>query len=292
MGTPAWDTLKKKASSIGHVSLDDVYIDGRFQRQVQPRQYQAIVREYHPEGVGLPLVGVVEGGDPEGSGRRYAVLDGQGRIRALWELQTASITGEADAVPGDVRAEVYGETDGGPLTDAEASLLFDLRNTKTLVTRRDKQRILRNGGNEALNRAAEQTEAAGFHLFPEGDSPATMPDVDGALSALNWGDKHDRPEFLTEVLTVMGDAYGRELGDFDADNGTVVFRALMVLMRDNPDADSEYLTSLLSARKPGRLTAEAYARKDPKAWRMYRQTSVADYIRELHNRHGAPSRLR
>lgn len=291
---PAWESLKKKTSEIVEVTLEDVYIDQRFQRQVEERQFERIAGNYHPQGIGIPLVAVVADGDPDGSGAEYASLDGQTRFRAMWKMNAEIITGQLTDISGEVpevlRCEVYGLGDEGPLSVDEAALLFLLRNNKTLVAKREKQRIQLAEGDPALRRAEQQVRAAGFRLFREGSEElATMPFVEAALSTMKWGDKKDRPEFLTEVLNVMGTAYGRDVGDVDP----VIFQAVTSIMRDNPDLNTAYFVeTILKPKTPARMLAEAFDWLPPRQNGVHRRTSVREYMKTLHNRRGAPTKLR
>jgi hypothetical protein len=213
----------------------------------------------------------------------------------MWKLNAEIITGErpsefgADEVPEFLRCEVYGLGDAGPLSVDEAALLFLLRNNKTLVAKREKQRIQLAEGNPALRRAERQVRAAGFRLFTEGGELATMPHVEAALSAMRWGDKKDRPEFLTEVLNVMGAAYGRDVGAIDP----VIFQAITSIMRDNPDLNTSYFVdTVLTTKTPARVLAEAFDWLPPRQNGVHRRTSVREYLKTLHNRRGAPAKLR
>lgn len=279
--SPARESLAKKSSDIIVVHLDDVYIDRRFQREISPRSTQRIVESFHPQGLGLPLVAVVAGGDPLNSGRPYASLDGQNRFLALRHMWQEQENGErpGGTVPEQIRVEAYG-TDG-PLTVEEAALLFNLRNNKTLVSRSEKQRIAATSGNPELLRVTELVEMAGFTSFTDDEgNPPTMPHVDVALQVVRWGDKRDRPMFLAEVLEVMGNAWGREVGSVDPD----IFRAVYRIMRDNPDVNTDALTTVLKRRQPNNLVAEALGRRPPQALNIRRYTSVRDFIKVEFNK--------
>lgn len=274
--SPAWDSLKKRDSEIISIHLSDVYIDRRFQRVITPGSTQKIVQDFHPQGLGLPLVAVVQGGDPQKSGCPYASLDGQNRFLALREL--AELDKEA---PREVRVEAYGVDGDGPLAVEEAALLFTLRNNKTLVRKSEKQRIALSSGNPDLLRAAELTEMAGFTFFEDDEgNPPTMPHVDVALQIVRWGDKRDRPVFLAEVLEVMGNAWGREPGSVDPD----ILRAVYRIMRDNPELNTIVLSQVLKRRTPHNLVAEAKGKRPPKALNIRTYTSIRDFIKMEFNR--------
>jgi hypothetical protein len=233
------------------------------------------VEDFHAQGLGLPLVAVVSGGDPRNSGRPYASLDGQNRFLALRELV------EAGRDIPEIRVEAYGVGADGPLTVEEAALLFTLRNNKTLVRRSERQRIALSSGSPELIRASELAEAAGFTFF-EGDNgePATMPHVDVALQIVRWGDKKDRPAFLTEVLDVIGDAWGRDPGSVDPD----ILRAVYRIMRDNPEINTHVLSQILGRRQPHNLVAEAKGKRPPRALNIRTYTSIRDFIKMEFNK--------
>jgi hypothetical protein len=81
-----WETLKMKHSQILKVSLGDIYIDPRFQRALGEHRKDQIKEEFHPEGIGILVVATIQGGDPSGSGRTYACIDGQTRFIATGQL--------------------------------------------------------------------------------------------------------------------------------------------------------------------------------------------------------------
>jgi hypothetical protein len=279
--SPAWDSLNKHRSEIVIIHLEDVYIDRRFQRVITPGSTQKIVDDFHEQGVGLPLVAVVKNGDPNSSGRPYASLDGQNRFLALREMAEEVRRGERPRVPEEIRVEAYGVGADGPLTVEEAALLFTLRNNKTLVRRSERQRIAMSSGSPELIRASEQAEAAGFTFFEDDEgNPATMPHVDTALQIVRWGDRRDRDQFLTEVLDVMGDAWGRDPGSVDPD----ILRAVFRIMRDNPEINTTVLSQVLSRRQPHNLVAEAKGKRPPKALNIRTYTSIRDFIKMEFNR--------
>jgi hypothetical protein len=84
-----WETLKMKNSDIRRVPLDSIYIDPRFQRPLGEHRKDQIKDEYHPQGIGIVVLATIQGGDPSGSGRQYASIDGQTRLVACWS-RTAS----------------------------------------------------------------------------------------------------------------------------------------------------------------------------------------------------------
>jgi hypothetical protein len=247
----AWETLRMRHSEIRRVPLDSIYVDPRFQRALGSHRKDQILNEYHPEGIGTVVVATVKGGDPADSGRTYASIDGQTRLVALDQLrrEVAAGTREIDGpVPTEVLAEVYER-----LTVQEAAVLFQLRNFQTAVPVRERDRIAFTEGDPTLQEAVRQVELAGYTLFSENGTAATMPYVDVAKRVVRWARKYGRPDLLAEALTVQANAFGAEIGDVDK----VVLQATANLLRKNTNLDDERFTELLRSRTTARITGEA-----------------------------------
>jgi hypothetical protein len=247
----AWETLKMKHSQIRRVPLDSIYIDPRFQRALGEHRKDQIKDEFHPEGIGIVVVATIQGGDPAGSGKQYASIDGQTRLTALTQLRQEVADGRREVdgeVPDEITAEVYED-----LTEAEAAELFRLRNFQTAVPVKERERIGLTAGDPAMQEVQRQVDMAGYKMFPEDGTPATMPYTDVGKRVVQWARKYGRPELLAEALTIQANAFGTEVGDVDK----VVLQATADLLRKNPHLDEEQLTDLLRKRGTSRINGEA-----------------------------------
>ena len=244
-----WETLKMKHSEIRRVPLDSIYIDPRFQRPLGEHRKDQIKDEYHPEGIGILVVAEVRGGDPAASGRKYASIDGQTRLVALTQRQQEVAAGELEGeAPDEVVAEVYED-----LTIAEAAELFRLRNFQTAVPVRERERIGLTAGDPVMQEVQRQVDMAGYTLFPENGTAATMPYTDVGKRVVRWARKYGRPDLLAEALTINANAFGTEVGDVDK----VLLQATADLLRKNPQIDEDQLTGLLRDRGASRVAGEA-----------------------------------
>lgn len=274
-----WETLKMKHSEIRRVPLDSIYIDPRFQRPLGEHRKDQIKDEFHPEGIGLIVVATIQGGDPGGSGKEYASIDGQTRLTALWQLRQEVEAGQRQVegeIPADIMAEVYEN-----LTVAEAAELFRLRNFQTAVPVRERERIGLTAGDPVMQEVQRQVDMAGFTLFPENGIPATMPYTDVGTRVVRWAKKYGRPDLLAEALTIQANAFGTEVGSVDK----VVLQATADLLRKNPHLDEEQFTELLAKRGTARINGEAEVVRTQLG--MRKATAVEFYLaREYNNLKG------
>ena len=246
-----WETLKKKEPKVRKVALDDIYIDPRFQRPLGEHRKDQIKDEYHPQGIGIVVVATIQGGDPSESGRTFASIDGQTRLTACWQLAQEVADGKREApddLPTEVLAEVYEN-----LTVAEAAELFRMRNFQTAVPVRERDRIGLTAGDPLLQEMQRQVGTAGFTLFAENGTPATMPYTDVAKRVMRWARRFGRPDLLAEALVIQANAFGTEVGDVDK----VVLQATANLLRKNPQIQEDQLTELLKDRGTARIGGEA-----------------------------------
>jgi hypothetical protein len=275
----AWETLKMKHSQFRKVPLDSIYIDPRFQRALGEHRKDQIKDEFHQEGIGIIVVATIQGGDPAGSGKQYASIDGQTRLTALIQLRQEVADGlrQVDGeVPDEVTAEVYEN-----LTEEEAAELFRLRNFQTAVPVRERERIGLTAGDPVMQEVQNQVIMAGYTLFPENGTPATMPYTDVGTRVVRWAKKYGRPELLAEALTIQANAFGTDLGAVDK----VVLQATADLLRKNPRLDEEQLTELLEKRGTARINGEAEVIRTQLG--MRKATAVEFYlVREYNNLKG------
>lgn len=246
-----WETLKTKPSQIRKVPLDDIYIDPRFQRPLGEHRKDQIKDEFHPQGIGIVVLATIRGGDPSRSGRRYASIDGQTRLTACWQLAQEVADGKREIdgdVPKEVEAEVYED-----LTVAEAAELFRMRNFQTAVPVKERERIGLTAGDPVLQEVQRQVDMAGYTLFAENGTPATMPYTDVGKRVVRWARTYGRPDLLAEALTIQANAYGTEVGDVDK----LVLQATANLLRKNPHINEDQLTELLKDRGTARIGGEA-----------------------------------
>jgi hypothetical protein len=272
-----WETLKMKHSQIRKVSLGDIYIDPRFQRALGEHRKDQIKEEFHPEGIGILVVATIQGGDPSGSGRTYACIDGQTRFIATGQLAAEVASGDREAdVPSEVTAEVYEN-----LTVAEAAELFRLRNFQAAVPVKERERIGLTAGDPLLQEVQRQVDMAGYTLFAENGTPATMPYTDVGKRVVRWARAYGRPDLLAEALTIQANAYGTEVGDVDK----VVLQATANLLRKNPHLKEDQLTELLKDRGTARIGGEAEVLRTQLS--MRKATATEFYLaREYNNLKG------
>ena len=248
----AWQTLKTKHAGVRDIPLDDIYIDRRFQRPLSPTKLNEIAEQYHPEGIGTLCVAVVEGGDPSGSGKRYASVDGQTRTVGLIRRNQAIDSGELnDGQPKveTVRAEVY-----EVLTVEEAAELFKIRNNQRAVATVERDRIGLTAGDPVLKEVNRQVNMAGFTLFSDNGTAATMPHADVGKRIVRTGRKYAYMDLLAKSLQIQADAFGNERGAVDK----TVLWVTADLLRKNPDTfDEEKYTDLLRKLTTPRIIAEA-----------------------------------
>lgn len=227
--TEAWKGLLLRKSQIKEVPLSSVYVDPRFQRDLNPNAVNRIKEEYHPQGIGqLLLARIVEDGTTR---TEWAVIDGQTRFKALEELHQEIQEGrrEVEDFSRTVLAEVFDD-----LTPAEAALLFSLRNAQRPVPPAERDRIAITEGDPTMREVMRQSEAAGYTVFPEDEEdPTAMPAIEVAKRVVRWGDKYNRPGLLTESLNVQANAFGRGVGFLDRQ----VLGATADLIRKNPNLD-------------------------------------------------------
>jgi len=247
-----WETLKVKESEISRASLEDIYIDPRFQRPLGERRKDQIKEEFHPQGIGILVLATIQGGDPSGSGKPYACIDGQTRFVACVQRAEEAGAGDREAadVVKDVQAEVYQD-----LTVAEAAELFRLRNFQTAVPVKQRERIGLVAGDPLLQEVQRQADMAGYTLFPENGTAATMPYIDVGKRVVKWARKYGRPDLLAEALVIQANAFGTELGAVDK----VELQATANLLRKNSHLDESQLTELLHDRGTARIGGEAEA---------------------------------
>lgn len=273
-----WETLKMRQSQIRKVSLGDIYIDPRFQRPLGEHRKDQIKEEFHPQGIGILVLATIQGGDPSGSGRQYACIDGQTRYVAVRECIAEAAAGDrpVDGVPSEVTAEVYEN-----LTVAEAAELFRLRNFQAAVPVKERERIGLVAGDPVLQEVQRQADMAGFTLFPENGSPATMPYTDVGKRVVRWARKYGRPELLAEALVIQANAFGTDVGAVDK----VVLQATANLLRKNPQIREDALTGLLHDRGTAKISGEAEVLRTQLS--MRKATATEFYVaREYNNLKG------
>lgn len=275
-----WETLKMKPSQIRRVPLGDIYIDPRFQRPLGEHRKDQIKDEYHPQGIGIVVLATIQGGDPSGSGRTYASIDGQTRITACWQLAQEVADGKRtvkdDDLPTEVTAEVYEN-----LTVAEAAELFRMRNFQTAVPVKERERIGLTAGDPLLQEVQKQVDMAGYTLFSENGAPATMPYTDVGKRVVRWARTYGRPDLLAEALTIQANAFGTEVGDVDK----IVLQATANLLRKNPHLKEDQLTELLKDRGTARIGGEAEVLRTQLS--MRKATATEFYLaREYNNLKG------
>lgn len=250
----AAERLHHRKSKVTEVPLEELYVDPRFQRAVNPNKVRHIKDTYHPQGIGFLLVAEVEDRPKDvPSSARYAVIDGQTRWRALNELQ-AEITDNRSAIhqfAPSVGAEIF-----DALTIDEAALLFRLRNDQSPVKPAERDRIMVTEGDPTMIQVVRQSADAGFVVFPEDDDElATMPHLTEAKRIVVWGNKYKRPQLLTEALTIQAQAYGTAVGSVDKQ----VLQATADLLRKNDNLVEDELARVLATLTIPGLRAQAEA---------------------------------
>jgi len=248
----AWQTLKDKHAGVRNIPLDDIYIDRRFQRPLSPTKLNEIAEQYHPEGIGTLCVAIVQGGDPSGSGKRYASVDGQTRTVGLIRRNQAIDNGELnDGQPKveTVQAEVYED-----LTVEEAAELFKIRNNQRAVATVERDRIGLTAGDPILKEVNKQVAMAGFTLFSDNGTAATMPHADVGKRIVRAGRRYAYVDLLAKSLQIQADAFGTDRGAVDK----TVLWVTADLLRKNPDTfDEERYTDLLRNLTTPKIIAEA-----------------------------------
>src|ERR1035441_6081527 len=232
----ALNKLRSRRSEIRKIPVDQLVIDKRFQRPVNPTAVGKIEHEYHPQGLGYVLVAHVYQEDGT-LGREWSVIDGQTRWRALEELRA-----EGKSVPETITAEAFDE-----LTAAEAAALFGLRNGQRPVPPADRDRVLMFAGNPVLREIVEAASAVGYIVFgddPDNGLPPTMPHLTEAKRIVAWGRKYDRPELLGLSLSIQAQAFGTKLGDCDKQVLTVTADLLL----KNPHLNEAELVRVLGTK--------------------------------------------
>jgi hypothetical protein len=250
----AAERLLTRKSKITDVPLEELYVDTRFQRAVNPNKVHKIKDTYHPQGIGLLLVAEVDDRPSNvPNSARYAVIDGQTRWKALTELE-AEINENRSAAHGFapvVSAEVFDD-----LTVDEAALLFRLRNDQSPVRPQERDRIMVTEGDPIMIQVVRQSADAGFIVFPEDDDQlATMPHLTEAKRIVVWGNKYKRPQLLTEALTIQAEAYGTHVGAVDKQ----VVQATADLLRKNDNLVEDELARVLATLTIPGLRAQAEA---------------------------------
>jgi hypothetical protein len=248
----AGETLRHRKSRITEVRLDDLYVDTRFQRALNPNKVNKIKDTYHPQGIGYLLVASVINGDTPAAGK-YAVIDGQTRWKALHELYAEVAEGRrtVEGLAPVATVELFED-----LTIAEAALLFRLRNDQRPVGPKERDRIMVTEGNPVMVEVVKQSADAGYVVFPEDD------DFDGARIPLaeakrivTWGNKYKRPQLLTEALTIQAQAFGTKAGDVDKQ----ILQSTADLMRKNADLNEDELARVMATLGITGLRAQAEA---------------------------------
>lgn len=273
-----WGSLLGRSSEMRDLGIDDLRIDMRFQRAINTNSMARIKAEYHPNGVGHILVaGVppVNVGEP-----RYAVIDGQTRYRAIKELIVDQREGK-DVPPGltqTIRAEVFPE-----LTVNEAALLFRLRNAQRPVPPKDRDRIAVVEGDPLMQTVVTQAADAGYVVFSDDESvPATMEKaIEEAKRIVQWGKKHNRPNLLTEALTIQAEAFRNP--DSPDLRGTIhpkILQATADLMRKNPNLVESELARVMRTQADLLFDSEKTAQRD----RIRLHKAIQIVLRERYNK--------
>ena len=156
----AAERLRDRKAQIREIALDELYVDNRFQRALNPNKVNKIKDGYHPQGIGYMLAGHVLGDRPANASTtaRYAVIDGQTRWKALVDLREEFQAGQlVPEVAPTVNVEVFEE-----LTSEEAALLFRLRNDQRPVKPAERDRIMVTERDPTMIQVVGQSADAGY----------------------------------------------------------------------------------------------------------------------------------
>jgi hypothetical protein len=274
----AWGSLLQRSSEMRDLGLEDLRVDMRFQRAINPHSLERIKAEYHPNGIGHILVAGVQ---PVNSGEpRYAVIDGQTRYRALCDLIEDQREGKEvpTGLSQTIRAEVFPD-----LSVPEAALLFRLRNTQKPVPPVDRSRIAVIEGDPEMRTVVEQSLEAGYVVFSDNESIiATMEKgVEEARRIVRWGVKYDRPKLLAEALTIQAEAFRNP--DSPDLRGTIhpkILQATADLLRKNPNLVEAELSRVMRTMNDLLFDSEKIASKD----RIRLHKAIQIVLRERYNK--------
>jgi len=274
--------LDSYESTIRTLEAAQLYIDRRFQRDLNQGQVRKIIATFRRAGFGIPLVARVEGHeDPN----EYAVIDGQTRIVALKQLLLAQQRGEpvAATVGAAIRVEVFGDE---PVPAQDLAALFMLRNNQKSVMARDGSRIDLAAGEPEITRVHDVLVAAGFVMYddPQQDLKATVlsQDIEACRQVVRWGIRDDRPTLLGDVLAIQIAAFRpTDGGEMFGVLQPRILKATAQVLRRNPSLGDDQRATLAEAMQShGRVNSEATDLMDRaglKNERAYRQALVNLY---------------
>lgn len=258
------ETLRRKTAQIRDIPLSDVYVDLRFQRPVNPNQLNRIKDDYHPNGLGVAVIGHIE--DQDDRPQRYAIIDGQTRFQAVSELHKEVAEGarEVHDLRDTLTAEVYED-----LTIGEAALLFGLRNNQKPIPPYHRDRVLASEGDLVMSEVVSQCADAGYIVFDEDEARINMPHRTHARRILGYGKRASRPKLLEETLIIQSQAFGTAVGYLDKD----VLQATAELLLKNPNVIEDEIVRVLTTlglpgiRGQAEVAAVKYGQRMSKACR-------------------------
>lgn len=282
------ERLATRRRSYREIPIDQIRIDRRYQRNVDPGIVKRIKAEFYPEGLGTILVSDVP---PETYGAPpFAAVDGQTRVVALREILEDVAEGKwagVQPVPMAIHAEVY----HGAEPD-ECALLFRIRNSRKSVSSGDSIRISVTEGNEASVEAVETARALGYEPFGDDEHlPAlTAADLKKVVLLAQWGRNKKRPTLLADALQVQIEAFAAESPDLRGSIHPLVLQATAEVLLKNPSLDQHALAR--SMRSIQLIVLEADGRNKTKGVSMRR--AFQDVLVEGYNkgRRGAADRIK
>lgn len=252
------ERLATRRRSFREIPLDQIRIDRRFQRNVDPAMVKRIKSEFYAEGLGTITVTDFP---PEAVGAPpFAAVDGQTRVVALREMHEEIAEGKWQGnlpVPTVIHAEIY----HGAEPD-ECALLFRIRNSKKSVSAGDSIRISVTEGNEISVEAAETVRALGYEPFGDDEHLPTLTaaDMKKVLQIAGWGRGKKRPTLLEDALKVQIEAFAAETPDLGGSIHPLVLQATAEVMLKNPSLNQHTLAS--SMRSIQAIVLEADGRKN------------------------------
>jgi hypothetical protein len=233
------------------IAFDDLFVDKAYQRPLSTF-WRTVRHKFKPSRVGVLTVA------PRPK-NRYAVIDGQTRLKAMMELRS-----EGRLRQGKAACLVYPD-----LSRAEEAKLFaDLQTQRRGMRSYDAFRALLVAGQgkgphepdvqEALN-VSRVTEAQGFSLSVDEDAN-TMKAVQALVKL--WR-VDETGEHLGRVLTVIAETWGTE--DKEA-TSSAMLRGLSFVFTNQKKVDDGLLVERLSEVTPGFLKHRASSLREGRAY--------------------------
>lgn len=219
-------------ASCTRVNIDKIVTDGRYQRPVEEKRVERIVREFDAKQLGTVELSKRKDGS-------YAIIDGQHRLAALKALGRKQ-------VPAIVHEDLDAKGEG------ELFVAINMGRKQLRPAERFFAQVF--AGDEQAVAISRAVTKAGFKIAKFGtESSGKNPTSFNCIAALEQGIKILGEDHFTEMLEAIRDTWYNIAGSTEAH----IVRAYTILWDDFGDRITEQHIARLSPRNPYEMTQNA-----------------------------------